>query len=51
MPTCWHSARAWWATALDIVDAFLSAQFEAGRHAARVEMIKALEKSAAALTG
>ena len=30
--------------ALDIVDAFLSAQFEGGRHAARLEMIKALEK-------
>lgn len=29
--------------ALDIVDAFLDAQFEGGRHAARVEMIKALE--------
>lgn len=29
--------------ALDIVDAFLSAQFEGGRHATRVEMIKALE--------
>jgi ribose 5-phosphate isomerase B len=29
--------------ALDIVDAFLSAQFEAGRHAARVETIKSLE--------
>jgi len=29
--------------ALDIVDAFLTAQFEGGRHAARVEMIKALE--------
>jgi ribose 5-phosphate isomerase B len=30
--------------ALDIVDAFLSAQFEGGRHATRVEMIEALEK-------
>ncbi len=30
--------------ALDIVDAFLSAQFEGGRHAARVAMIKALEE-------
>jgi ribose 5-phosphate isomerase B len=30
--------------ALDIVDAFLSAQFEGGRHAARVEMIQSLEK-------
>jgi ribose 5-phosphate isomerase B len=29
--------------ALDIVDAFLAAQFEGGRHAARVEMIAALE--------
>jgi ribose 5-phosphate isomerase B len=29
--------------ALDIVDAFLSAEFEGGRHAARVEMIAALE--------
>jgi ribose 5-phosphate isomerase B len=29
--------------ALDIVDAFLSAQFEGGRHVARVEMIAALE--------
>ncbi len=29
--------------ALDIVDAFLSAQFEGGRHAAQVEMIEALE--------
>ena len=29
--------------ALEIVDAFLSAEFEGGRHAARVEMIKALE--------
>ena len=29
--------------ALDIVDAFLSAQFEGGRHAARVEMLDALE--------
>lgn len=30
--------------ALDIVDAFLSAQFEGGRHATRVDMIGALEK-------
>lgn len=29
--------------ALDIVDAFLTARFEGGRHAARVEMIGALE--------
>jgi len=29
--------------ALDIVDAFLTAQFEGGRHATRVEMISALE--------
>ena len=29
--------------ALDIVDAFLAAQFEGGRHAMRVEMIAALE--------
>jgi ribose 5-phosphate isomerase B len=29
--------------ALDIVEAFLGADFEGGRHAARVEMIKALE--------
>jgi ribose 5-phosphate isomerase B len=29
--------------ALDIVDAFLNAQFEGGRHATRVEMIEALE--------
>ncbi|WP_299499661.1 ribose 5-phosphate isomerase B [uncultured Roseobacter sp.] len=29
--------------ALDIVDAFLSARFEGGRHATRVEMIKALD--------
>ncbi|WP_299915902.1 ribose 5-phosphate isomerase B [uncultured Roseobacter sp.] len=29
--------------ALDIVDAFLAARFEGGRHAPRVEMIKALE--------
>jgi ribose 5-phosphate isomerase B len=29
--------------ALDIVDAFLAAPFEGGRHATRVEMIKALE--------
>ena len=30
--------------ALEIVDAFLAAEFEGGRHATRVEMIKALEK-------
>ena len=29
--------------ALDIVDAFLSAKFEGGRHATRVDMIKAIE--------
>jgi ribose 5-phosphate isomerase B len=29
--------------ALDIVDAFLNAEFEGGRHAQRVEMINALE--------
>lgn len=29
--------------AIDIVDAFLTAGFEGGRHATRVEMIKALE--------
>lgn len=29
--------------ALDIVDAFLSAEFEGGRHGTRVDMIKALE--------
>jgi len=29
--------------ALDIVDAFLSASFEGGRHATRVDMIKELE--------
>jgi len=29
--------------ALDIVDAFLNADFEGGRHATRVEMIEALE--------
>jgi ribose 5-phosphate isomerase B len=29
--------------ALDIVDAFLSAKFEGGRHATRVDMIRALE--------
>jgi ribose 5-phosphate isomerase B len=29
--------------ALDIVDAFLTAQFEGGRHTARVEIIRALE--------
>jgi ribose 5-phosphate isomerase B len=32
--------------ALDIVDAFLTAEFEGGRHATRVEMIGALESSA-----
>lgn len=31
------------ALALDIVDAFLGADFEGGRHATRVDMIKALE--------
>jgi len=30
--------------ALDIVDAFLSAHFEGGRHARRVEMIEAIER-------
>lgn len=30
--------------ALDIVDAFLSAEFEGGRHAARVDMITAIER-------
>jgi len=30
--------------ALDIVDAFLAAQFEGGRHATRVDMITALEQ-------
>lgn len=29
--------------ALDIVDAFLNARFEGGRHATRVDMIKAME--------
>ena len=29
--------------ALEIVDAFLTAEFEGGRHATRVAMIKALE--------
>ncbi|MBV7378716.1 ribose 5-phosphate isomerase B [Maritimibacter dapengensis] len=29
--------------ALDIVDAFLEAEFEGGRHATRVDMIKAIE--------
>jgi len=29
--------------ALDIVDAFLTAQFEGGGHATRVEMIRVLE--------
>jgi len=32
--------------ALDIVDAFLSAEFEGGRHATRVDMITALEGEA-----
>jgi ribose 5-phosphate isomerase B len=32
------------ALALEIVDAFLAAEFEGGRHATRVEMIRALEK-------
>ena len=31
------------ALAFEIVDAFLSAEFEGGRHATRVDMIKALE--------
>ncbi|UWR27109.1 ribose 5-phosphate isomerase B [Sulfitobacter sp. S223] len=31
--------------AIDIVDAFLDAEFEGGRHATRVDMIKALETS------
>ncbi|WP_037307261.1 ribose 5-phosphate isomerase B [Ruegeria halocynthiae] len=30
--------------ALEIVDAFLSAEFEGGRHGTRVDMIKALER-------
>ena len=30
--------------ALDIVDAFLDAEFEGGRHATRVDMIKAIEE-------
>ncbi len=30
--------------AMDIVDAFLSAEFEGGRHALRVDMIKEIEK-------
>jgi ribose 5-phosphate isomerase B len=30
--------------ALDIVDAFVTAQFEGGRHATRVDMIKAMEE-------
>lgn len=33
------------ALALDIVDAFLSADFEGGRHATRVDMITAIEES------
>ena len=33
--------------ALDIVDAFLAAAFEGGRHAPRVDMIRALEDEAA----
>ncbi|KQB96329.1 ribose 5-phosphate isomerase [Loktanella sp. 1ANDIMAR09] len=32
------------ALALDIVDAFLNADFEGGRHATRVDMIKAIEE-------
>lgn len=32
------------ALALDIVDGFLSAEFEGGRHAPRVKMIRALEE-------
>jgi ribose 5-phosphate isomerase B len=32
------------ALAFEIVDAFLTATFEGGRHATRVEMIEALEK-------
>lgn len=32
------------ALALDIVDGFLRAEFEGGRHASRVEMIRALEE-------
>lgn len=32
--------------ALDIVDAFLTASFEGGRHATRVDMIKAIEADA-----
>jgi ribose 5-phosphate isomerase B len=31
------------ALALDIVNAFLTAEFEGGRHASRIEMIRALE--------
>ena len=31
------------ALALDIVEAFLSAEFEGGRHATRVDMVTALE--------
>lgn len=34
------------ALALDIVDAFLAAAFDGGRHGPRVEMIKALEGDA-----
>jgi ribose 5-phosphate isomerase B len=30
--------------AFDIVDAFLTSEFEGGRHATRLEMIEALEK-------
>jgi ribose 5-phosphate isomerase B len=30
--------------ALDILDSFLSAEFEGGRHAVRVDMIKELEE-------
>jgi ribose 5-phosphate isomerase B len=29
--------------ALDIVDAFISAEFEGGRHATRVDMMEAIE--------
>lgn len=34
--------------ALDIADAFLNAEFEAGRHAARVDMIAAIESASGA---
>lgn len=36
--------------ALDIVDAFLTAEFEGGRHATRVEMIEALEDRGAIIS-